>query len=146
MHAQAILVVEDNPADVTLVREALEEGGADLRIDAVSRASEALAKIQAHDYDAILLDLNLPDTRGIDTISTIVGSGAAAPIVVLTGSEDDEELGHECIRAGAEDFLCKSEVRRSSLDARSASRSRAAVSAARTPSTRACRAPGRPRR
>lgn len=57
-------------------------------------------------YDIVLLDLNLPDSRGIETVQRARETNPDVSIVVLTGL-DDEEAGLEAIRKGAEDYLVK---------------------------------------
>jgi diguanylate cyclase (GGDEF)-like protein len=59
--------------------------------------------------DIVLLDLNLPDSRGLDTVRSAVLASHDAPILVLTGSMDDE-TGTGAVEAGAQDFLPKPEM------------------------------------
>ena len=71
--------------------------------------SEALVVLARETVDIILLDLNLPDSNGIATVSEINEKALDIPIVVLTGT-DDPLLGVEAIKAGAQDYLVKGKV------------------------------------
>jgi PAS domain S-box-containing protein len=107
----SILLVEDNPGDAELVRIALRESpslGA-FDIHHVDRMEEAIAAAADKRYDAILLDLNLPDSSGLETLAVLGACSSGDPIVVLTGS-DDELLGLKALRNGAHDYLVKGQV------------------------------------
>lgn len=105
-----ILLVEDNPGDAFLVRTLLEETGEPFDIEHRSDLSSAMAVLNGTDADAIfdvvLLDLTLPDSSGVTTISRIRSCTNTAPVVVLTGHKD-EELAFEALQHGAEDYLTK---------------------------------------
>lgn len=106
-----LLLVEDNPADADLVEELLDQAGVEqYAILRAARLSEALEKIRAHTIDVVLLDLRLPDGVGLATLQAIRSVNQQIPIVVLTGN-DDEALAMSCIKAGAQDYLCKGELR-----------------------------------
>lgn len=106
-----ILLLEDNPADARLLQEILRdapEGRFEVRHAA--RLSEALDLLRdGQAYDVILLDLTLPDSAGIDTVSRVREAAPHVPLVVLTGMED-EALGLEAMRRGAQDYLMKAQV------------------------------------
>jgi PAS domain S-box-containing protein len=105
-----ILLIEDNPADVRLIRELLRETKDIIfhleSADDLSAGIEQLAKAQV---DLILLDLSLPDSQGIETFHRAYARAADVPIVVLSGS-DDEELAMSAVQAGAQDYLVKGQV------------------------------------
>lgn len=110
-----VLLVEDNPGDARLIREALSEANFDLTwVDSLAKALECLA---GNETDAILLDLSLPDSAGLETVSKVLASAPETPIVVLTGY-NDESLAVAAVHAGAQDYLVKGEVE-SNLLARS---------------------------
>lgn len=105
-----ILLVEDNPGDARLLREALGEvRGNDFELVHVERFAEALRCLAEKSFDLILLDLSLPDRQGLDMIASIRGEAAGVPIVVLTGL-DDEESSLKALRQGAQDYLVKGQV------------------------------------
>ncbi|WP_447976931.1 PAS domain S-box protein [Candidatus Nitrospira bockiana] len=106
-----VLLVEDNPGDVQLLKEHLADAR-DVRVQLihVSCLRDALTRLAEDACDIVLLDLSLPDSVGLDTVTRVVaGSGAKLPIVVLTSIED-EGLGLQLIQAGAQDYLVKGQV------------------------------------
>ncbi|WP_176525226.1 ATP-binding protein [Caenispirillum bisanense] len=107
MQAITILLVEDNPADARFVQLMLAEGTtARYVVTEASSLAAARAHLAAHVPDVVLLDMHLPDSRGMPTVEAVVALCPETPVVVLTGL-DDEEIGMEAIRAGAQDFLVK---------------------------------------
>jgi PAS domain S-box-containing protein len=105
-----VLLVEDNPADVTLIRETLPATGpVTFRIEAVSRLSEARARVRNEDLDIVLLDLGLPDSQGLTTFTSLREAAPNLAAIVLTGY-DDEETAVAAVRQGAQDYLIKGQV------------------------------------
>ncbi len=101
------LLVEDNPADVRLIREMLKELPAEtLQLQQVGRLDSAMERLRQETFDVVLLDLGLPDAQGMETLTLIQNASRSVPIVVLTG-RDDERLAWEALRAGAQDYLVK---------------------------------------
>jgi two-component system sensor histidine kinase UhpB len=111
-----ILIVEDNPGDVRLLREHLV-GDRSLEVFNLSHADRlapALQSLEEASFDAVLLDLSLPDSQGIQSLTTVRAAKPGMPIVVLT-SLDDEVLGLQLLQAGAQDYLVKGELTASLL-------------------------------
>ena len=110
-----LLVVEDDPADVELIRARLDAVPGDRRfaIESVDRLSAALRRLKT--ADVVLLDLGLPDTAGLDAVTRLAGEAPEVPFVVLTGREDSE-LGLRAVREGAQDFLVKDKADGTLLD------------------------------
>ena len=105
-----ILLVEDDPDDVVLIREALTESKViQFRVTLAEQLSGALELLHGSRFDLIVLDLSLPDSRGLDTLLSILRQNPALPIVVLT-SLDDEEVGVLAVQNGAQDYLVKGQV------------------------------------
>lgn len=107
-----VLLVEDNPGDVRLVREFLgDDGGNEFEVIHVSTVREAVdaLRVDAQDIDAVLLDLSLPDESGLNTLRRVVEATSTAVVVVMTGG-GDEELGLSALREGAQDYLVKEGV------------------------------------
>jgi signal transduction histidine kinase/CheY-like chemotaxis protein len=102
-----VLLVEDNDDDALLIRESLS--GTALEIDRAERLSTALAQLTLGKFDAVLLDLSLPDAWGLDTIRRLRREAAAVPIVVLTGL-NDEEIAMRAVEEGAQDYLFKGQA------------------------------------
>jgi two-component system, NarL family, sensor histidine kinase UhpB len=107
-----ILMVEDNPGDVRLLREHLlgERSLATVfQLVHVDRLALALESLEKASFDVLLLDLSLPDSQGMGTLNTMHAARPGMPIVVLT-SLDDEVLGLQLLQAGAQDYLVKGEL------------------------------------
>ena len=99
-----VLLVEDNEDDALLIRETLSE--TTIEIERAERLSSALAQLATGRFDAVLLDLSLPDACGLDTIGRVRSQTPGVPIVVLTGL-DDEEAAITAVERGAQDYLIK---------------------------------------
>ena len=110
-HIHSILLVEDNLADAGLVRERLKDGSgmSPFHLTHVPTLKKALEILQTTPFDVILLDLNLPETSGLETLKRIRSMNPAIPLVVLTGNED-EPLALEAIKLGAQDYVPKSSL------------------------------------
>ena len=105
-----ILLIEDNPGDIRLLQEYLKEGSTcQFQIMPTDRLSIGLERLAEAHFDAVLLDLSLPDSQGLDTLVRVQEAAKDVPIVVLTGT-DDEDLGVRLIKAGAQDYLVKGQV------------------------------------
>jgi diguanylate cyclase (GGDEF)-like protein/PAS domain S-box-containing protein len=103
-----VLYAEDNLGDVRLVEILVAQEGEHLiELQSADRLQSALAILEKGEVDILLLDLTLPDSSGIDTVSRVVRAAPEVPIVVLTGFKD-RDLGIRALRAGALDFLSKS--------------------------------------
>jgi signal transduction histidine kinase len=102
-----VLLVEDNEDDAILIREELSE--TNIEIERAELLSTALSRLVEGGLDAVLLDLWLPDSRGLDTIGRVRSHAPGVPIVVLTGL-NDEEAAVRAVEAGAQDYLIKGHV------------------------------------
>ncbi|MBL7184797.1 MAG: PAS domain S-box protein [Phycisphaerae bacterium] len=105
-----ILLVDDDPLDRRLVEVTLARSNRSeqYNVETAGTLSEAAKRLSNGNYDVLLLDLNLPDSSGIDTVQKAQDMNSDASVIVLTGL-DDEEMGLEAIRRGAEDYLIKGE-------------------------------------
>ncbi|MGB9004800.1 MAG: response regulator, partial [Candidatus Aminicenantales bacterium] len=114
-----VLLVEDNPADVELIREMLpERGNVSVRLESVPRLSRAVSRLKRGNIDLALLDLGLPDSQGLQTFHKLRDAAPEIPIIVLTGN-GDQDTAVAAVREGAQDYFIKGEVT-SSLLARAA--------------------------
>ena len=110
-----ILLVEDNPGDARLIRVKLDEYP-DFPFDITSTKTlkDALTALDGSQYDVILLDLNLPDSKAKETFERIRSHTFTVPIVVLTGF-GEEAMGLEMVQDGAQDYLLKGQIEGHSL-------------------------------
>jgi serine phosphatase RsbU (regulator of sigma subunit) len=102
-----LLLVEDDPGDVFLVRELLAEVDPDVVLTVADSVAEAAPLLPG--CDCVLLDLNLPDTAGLDGLRAVRRADPGAAVCVLTGLAD-EHLGVAAVAAGAQDYLVKGQV------------------------------------
>ncbi|MEJ2345900.1 MAG: PAS domain S-box protein [Gammaproteobacteria bacterium] len=102
-----VLLVEDNPGDARLVELSLSEvTGTHFEVVHADRLGHALTVLRSESFDAVLLDLSLPDSFGLDTASQIEAADPSLPIVVLSGLADDA-VALEAVKGGAQDYLVK---------------------------------------
>lgn len=110
-----ILLVEDNPDDVTYIEEMLRGAGGMMRhLECVDCLEAALVALQDGQFDFVLADLGLPDASGLAVLNGLRRVAADIPIVVLTGL-DDEEMATRALELGAQDYLVKGFVDSKSL-------------------------------
>lgn len=104
-----VLLVEDRPEDALLLRKQLQKEAADylsLELTHVDTLSEALQKAAAHSYDVVLLDLGLPDGRGLGNLRRVHQVSPTVPVVIISGVED-EQTAAAAVRAGAFAYVVK---------------------------------------
>jgi len=107
MSELSVLIVEDNPADVLLIREYLsEKRDMEYDIKEARNLESAISLILQFDFDIILLDLFLPDSAGLETVRRVVTVSPDIPVLILTGLRD-EEIAIQAVRYGAQDYLEK---------------------------------------
>lgn len=107
-----LLLIEDSPDDAELVTSSL--GGLDFEIEIAVSLAAGVGLLQEKAYDAILLDLGLPDSQGLDTLQAVQRAAADAPIVILSGSAD-ESRAVKSVQMGAQDYLLKDDICRQAL-------------------------------
>ena len=113
-----VLLVEDNSDDARLIQgRLLAADDRELRLLHCQTLAAALELIASETVDVALLDLMLPDSSGLETIERLLAAAHDLPLIVLTGLDDDR-VGVEAVRRGAQDYLIKSR-----LDARALWRS-----------------------
>ena len=104
-----VLVVEDNPGDVGLVRAALEESPVEFEVDNVTSAKSCRRALETERYNVILLDYSLPGENGLDFLRSIIGKKKIPPVIMLTG-QGDELIAKDAIRSGAHDYCAKGRI------------------------------------
>ncbi|MCP5113899.1 MAG: response regulator/pilus assembly protein [bacterium] len=110
-----VLLIEDNPGDALLVQEMLFDAeGAPFQIHRAECLLDGLDQLAGFNPHVILLDLNLPDSTGIETFTTMKSHAPTTPIVLLTG-HDSESLALAAVEAGAQDYLSKDKLEAEAL-------------------------------
>jgi diguanylate cyclase (GGDEF)-like protein len=115
MIRRTILLVEDNPGDAALVREALRDGASSpnaavgFHLEWTECLGPALDRIAAGGIDIVMLDLSLPDSDGIETLRRLREQAPTVPVILLTGL-DDEAVEEMALQAGAQDYLTKIDI------------------------------------
>jgi PAS domain S-box-containing protein len=105
-----ILLVEDNPGDVLLLRKMLQatpQGTS--TIHAVPRLSDGMEYLRKGHADAVILDLGLPDSTGLSTFHAFQARHPDLPIIVLT-ELNDQEIALQVLRSGGQDYLIKGQI------------------------------------
>ncbi len=104
-----ILMVEDNPGDVVIVREYIKETSTKFKLTHATNLKETFAFCEQQDFDVILLDLGLQESTSLETLKMIKVFNIKSPIVVMTGL-DDEDIALSALREGAQDYLVKNRL------------------------------------
>ncbi|MEN6408059.1 MAG: SpoIIE family protein phosphatase [Thermoguttaceae bacterium] len=105
-----ILLVEDDPEDVWIMRSLLgDRWDTPFDMAQVELLSTAIERCSEESFDIILLDLSLPDSRGLETFFAMHAHAGEVPIVVLSG-HNDERSAVKAVQAGAQDYLVKGQV------------------------------------
>ncbi|MGM0616293.1 MAG: diguanylate cyclase, partial [Pseudomonadota bacterium] len=116
MQALDIILIEDEDGDAGLIRYSLKFSGGEHQISwlkSLEALNQHLATLDAP-ADVILLDLNLPDSTGLETVSRCKSMARGTPIVVLTG-HDDMNFSLKALEAGAQDYLIKNQLKAENL-------------------------------
>lgn len=104
-----ILLVEDNDLDAQLTRDILADWSIEpFDITHVTRLAEAFIHLARARFDAVLLDLSLPDAYGLSTVSQMQAANPTVAIIVLSGL-NDQRLALQAVQHGAQDYLVKGE-------------------------------------
>lgn len=103
-----LLLIDDDPGDIRMLTRQLsrDPGRVDLSVETAGSLADAVDILSRYPADVILLDLGLPESRGLETVDRACELFGHLPIVVLTGL-DSEETGLESLRRGAGDYLIK---------------------------------------
>jgi len=110
-----LLLVEDNAGDARLIRETVHETATTpVEVTHVERLGDALTALGGEDFDVVLLDLSLPDGRGLKTVDRVRDTAPHVPVMVLTDT-DDEPLALMSMQLGVQDYLVKGHFDRNLL-------------------------------
>ena len=102
-----ILLVDDDDDYARAVSAQLMASRVPMRIATVGSVAAAMRALEDAEFDAVLLDLGLPDSDGLATIDRFQATGNVVPLIVLTDS-DDETMAGQAVQRGAQDYLVKS--------------------------------------
>ncbi len=104
---QKILVIEDDPNYFVLLNERLsQDHSLGFELIRSKQMQSGLERLREGDIDAVLLDLTLPDSQGLQSFLTVHQAFPTVAVIILTGSDDDE-LASQAIAQGAQDYLLK---------------------------------------
>ena len=110
-----LLLIDANPADQKLIRDALTESRVGpYQIECVENLSGGLEQLNKGGIVAILSDLFLPDSQGLETLDKLLLAAPRVPILVLSGP-NDEGIALQAVQRGAQDYLPKGHLNRYTL-------------------------------
>lgn len=101
-----ILLLEDEPVSAGITLRMLAEAGLDKEVASAGTLAGGLAALTANPVDMALVDLGLPDSGELATVKAVCGRFPKLPVIVMTGT-DDEAVGLEALKHGAQDYLVK---------------------------------------
>jgi DNA-binding NarL/FixJ family response regulator len=104
-----VLLIENDPADASVIREILASGPVD--VEWVWKLSDGLERLSRTGVGAVMLNLFLPDSQGIATFDKVFAAVPHIPILILSDSES-EDLATQSIQRGAQDYVLKSHLDR----------------------------------
>jgi DNA-binding NarL/FixJ family response regulator len=110
METISALMIEDSLGDGHYISQIIqEEEKIKITVEQTFRLSSGLDRLSKNKYDVILLDLSLPDSTGLSTLTRLLQDARNVPVVVMTGLED-EELALKAVKLGAQDYLIKYQI------------------------------------
>jgi len=110
-----LLLIEDDPGDTTLVRLALRHTRfGSFQIERAATLTAGIERLSKGGIGAVITDLSLPDSDGMETIDRLLAAASRVPILVLSGS-DDQEIASQSLQHGAQDYFAKDKLDGDSL-------------------------------
>jgi len=107
--SRSLLLVEDNPGDAALLRRMVSVMGEYFRVTHVTCLAQGLECLRKGGVDAVLLDLGLPDSQGLDTLTRVRAQAPHVPIIVISG-QSDRETARLALSQGAQGFIAKEQA------------------------------------
>ncbi|CAM4446740.1 MAG: Adaptive-response sensory-kinase SasA [Legionellaceae bacterium] len=108
-----ILLIEDEPNDVLIIKEWLDNSHS-IQLTETDSVQGAAIVLFSHHFDVILLDLNIADSKGLETFHTINALSPSTPTIILTNNHD-QQLAIAAVKAGAQDYLYKADITKNNL-------------------------------
>ena len=109
-----ILLIEDSTNDAELLKEALfskeAAGTAEFSLEWAKNLRSGIERLEKGGIDIVIMDLGLPDGHGLMTFTTLQQAVPHVPVIILTGTYQEDAIGMEAVKQGAQDFLTKGEV------------------------------------
>ena len=106
-----LLLIDDDELDRQAIIRTFKKNEWDIQVVQASSAGEGLSCFNAESFDAVLLDYRLPDIDGLDVLKLLTSHPTHhSAVIILTGAEENQDLEQQCLEAGAQDILFKSEI------------------------------------
>jgi DNA-binding NtrC family response regulator len=102
--AEKVLIVDDEKGFLDVLSERMQSRG--MEVTTATSAKEALQKLEGQTFDAIVLDLMMPEMGGIEALQRIKDKSPDSEVILLTG-QPSVSIGVEAMKLGASDFLIK---------------------------------------
>ena len=110
-----VLLIEDDGTDAALFLKQIEVADPQADVTIEETLEGGATRCAAESFDVVVLDLDLPDSRGLGTLDSFLEDIASPPAVVLLTGLDDRDLGMRAVQAGAQDFVVKGMMRGAAL-------------------------------
>jgi len=106
-----ILIVDDDVVDRTHVKRTLRRNHSHYRVVEAEDAIIALEKMKKETFDVIIVDFNMPKINGLELVHLIKKENLnAASAIIMISTSEEESLALECLKAGVQDFIAKTEI------------------------------------
>jgi PAS domain S-box-containing protein/putative nucleotidyltransferase with HDIG domain len=106
LNQRSVLLVEDNPGDARLIAESHRDAGGVVRLTTVETLAAALSTLASDRLDAVILDLGLPDSQGLETFERLQAAFPDIATIIMSG-DSDTRTALQAVQDGAQDFLIK---------------------------------------
>ena len=112
-----LLLIEDNLGEAQLITEYLHKAPlGEYEVTHVDRFSKVEGELAKTKFDVVLTDLALPDAKGLELVSGLKAKTGTLPVIILTGTYEDETLAHQTLKMGVQDYLTKDRLDIRELD------------------------------
>ncbi len=113
--SRCVLVITDDSANAKLIRESLSGAALEpFRVEGPCGLADAMERLKQHKLAAIILDMSVPGSQGLEALDQVSKAAPSLPILILSGAED-EEFAKQALGRGAQDYLPKSHLNSYSL-------------------------------